>query len=66
MHGSLRNKHADIIKKGRLHLFIAGPNSLMFYLGMQSMMYGKIQLYEFDPKENTYYSTILFPQEGEL
>lgn len=60
------SKHADIIKKGRLHLFIAGPNSLMFYLGMQIMMYGKIQLYEFDPKENTYYSTILFPQEGEL
>lgn len=60
------SKHADIIKQGRLHLFIAGPNSLMFYLGMQSMMYGKIQLYEFNPKKNTYYSTILFPQEGEL
>ena len=60
------NRHADIIKKGRLHLFIAGPSSLMFYLGMQSMMYGKIQLYEFDSQENTYYSTILFPQEGEL
>ena len=41
----------------------------MFYLGMQSMMYGKIQLYEFDVNrahENMYYPTITFPQEGEF
>jgi hypothetical protein len=30
------------------------------------MMYGKIQIYEFDAHENTYYPTITFPQKGEL
>ena len=60
------NRRSGNLKKGTLHIFIAGPNSLMFYLGMQSMMYGKIQIYEFDQnREKTYYPTIAFPQEGE-
>lgn len=62
-------RRSGTLKRGRLHIFIAGPNSLMFYLGMQSMMYGKIQLYEFDVNrahENMYYPTITFPQEGEF
>ncbi len=53
-------------KKGVMRIFIAGPGSFMFYLGMQSLMYGKIQIYEFNVNENTYYPTISFPQEGEL
>lgn len=63
------SKRSGTLKKGKMHIFIAGPNSLMFYLGMQSMMYGKIQLYEFDVNgayENIYYPTITFPQEGEF
>lgn len=63
------SKRSGILKKGKMHIFIAGPNSLMFYLGMQSMMYGKIQIYEFDVNgthENIYYPTITFPQEGEF
>jgi hypothetical protein len=60
------SRRPGILKKGIMHLFIAGPNSLMFYLGMQSMMYGKIQIYEFNANENTYYPTISFPQKGEL
>lgn len=60
------SKRSENLKKGTLHIFIASPNSLMFYLGMQSMMYGKIQIYEFDQnREKTYYPTIAFPQEGE-
>lgn len=62
-------KRSGSLKRGTLHIFIAGPNSLMFYLGMQSMMYGKVQIYEFDVNgthENTYYPTISFPQEGEF
>ncbi len=60
------SRRSGTLKKGIMHLFIAGPNSLMFYLGMQSMMYGKIQIYEFNANENTYYPTISFPQKGEL
>ena len=60
------NRRPGTLKKGITHLFIAGPHSLMFYLGMQSMMYGKIQIYEFNRNENTYYPTISFPQKGEL
>lgn len=60
------NRRPGTLKKGIMHLFIAGPHSLMFYLGMQSMMYGKIQIYEFNRNENTYYPTISFPQKGEL
>ena len=59
------------LKRGTLHIFIAGPNSVMFYLGMQSIMYGKVQLYEYDvtPTQEyggSYYPTISFPQEGEF
>lgn len=59
-------RRPKILKKGIIHLFFAGPNSLMFYLGMQSIMYGKIQIYEFNVNENTYYPAISFPQKGEL
>lgn len=64
-------KRKGKLKKGTLHIFIAGPNSVMFYLGMQSMMYGKVQLYEYDGalmQENggLYYPTISFPQRGEF
>lgn len=43
----------------------------MFYLGMQSIMYGKVQLYEYDgtPAQEyggSYYPTISFPQKGEF
>ncbi len=60
------SRRSGNLKKGIMHLFIAGPNTLMFYLGMQSLMYGKIQIYEFNAYENTYYPTISFPQKGEL
>lgn len=64
-------KRTGKLKRGTLHIFIAGPNSVMFYLGMQSIMYGKVQLYEYDvtPTQEyggSYYPTISFPQEGEF
>lgn len=59
-------KRTGKLKRGTLHIFVAGPNSVMFYLGMQSMMYGKVQLYEYDAVTYSYYPTILFPQRGEL
>ena len=64
-------KRTGKLKRGTLHIFIAGPNSVMFYLGMQSIMYGKVQLYEYDvtPMQEyggSYYPTISFPQEGEF
>ncbi len=59
-------KRTGKLKRGTLHIFIAGPNSVMFYLGIQSMMYGKVQLYEYDVITHSYYPTILFPQRGEV
>lgn len=64
-------KRTGKLKRGTLHIFIAGPNSVMFYLGMQSIMYGKVQLYEYDgtPAQEyggSYYPTISFPQKGEF
>ena len=59
-------KRTGKLKRGTLHIFIAGPNSVMFYLGIQSMMYGKVQLYEYDVITHSYYTTILFPQRGEV
>lgn len=62
-------KHSGFLRKGKLHLFYAGPVALIFYLGMQSIMYGDIQFYEYDAEkthENTYYPVIAFPQEGEI
>lgn len=62
-------KRRGTLKNGTLHIFISGPNSVMFYLGMQSLFYGKVQLYEYDRNReyNTmYYPTISFPQKGEV
>ena len=45
---------AEIIRKNRpldggtLHLFIAAPNAVMFFLGQHRGALGKVQLYEFD------------------
>ena len=32
----------------RIHLFIAGPNALTFFLGQRQPMLGRVVLYEFD------------------
>lgn len=55
-------------KHGTLHIFYSGPVAIMFNLGKLSLSYGKIQLYEYDfqhVRTETYYPSIIFPQEGE-
>ena len=62
-------KRKGALKNGTLHIFISGPNSVMFYLGMQSLFYGKVQLYEYDRNRqynSMYYPTISFQQKSEV
>jgi hypothetical protein len=35
-------------RRGTLHLFVAGPNAFLFYLGQLAHGLGRIQLYEYD------------------
>lgn len=51
-------------KKGKLHIFFAGPVSIMFQLGKMSLSYGKGCVYDFDlEKTGTYYPTISFLED---
>ncbi|MDD5222468.1 MAG: SAVED domain-containing protein [bacterium] len=68
----LADKLADIIRKerppsgGSVHLFVAAPNALMFFLGQHRAALGKIQLYEFDFEGNhdkTYSLSICLPEK---
>lgn len=56
-------------KRGTLHIFYAGPWVIMYNLGMISLSYGKVQLYEHDMQKDIelerYYKTVHFPFEGE-
>lgn len=51
-------------KKGKLHIFFAGPISIMFQLGKMSLTYGKGCIYDYDlEKTGTYYPTISFLED---
>jgi hypothetical protein len=39
-------------RQGTLHLFVAGPNAFLFYLGQLARGLGRIQLYEYDYDTN--------------
>lgn len=56
-------------KRGTLHIFYAGPWGIIYNLGMLSLSYGKVQLYEHDMKKDIemerYYPTVHYPLEGE-
>lgn len=47
-------------KGGVIHLFASAPGSILFYLGQKTLMYPKIQFYEYIPQESTYYPSISF------
>ena len=49
---------------GRLHIFAAGPNALMFFLGQASQRFGQCTLYEFNFDEGipgAYHPSLSFP-----
>lgn len=55
-------------KRCTLHVFYAGPWSVLFNLGRLSRSYGKVQLYEYDMEHaryDSYYKTVHFPLEGD-
>lgn len=55
---------------GRVHLFCAAPNALVFYLGQLASFLGKISLYEFafkaDDNFGRYRESIELPPPGEV
>lgn len=54
-------------KRGTLHIFFAGPNSVMFHLGKLSMSYGKVKIYEYNMEqmgEEGYYPAVSIPLGG--
>lgn len=56
-------------KRGKIHIFYAGPASIMFNLGKLSLSYGQIQFYEYDfqrRRTGTYYPTCKLPMKGEI
>ena len=49
-------------KRGTLHLFIAAPNVVLFFLGQSARNFRRVQLYEFDfDRESKYYPSIRLP-----
>lgn len=68
---SLAQAAASAVKKrsarertGRLHIFAAAPNALVFFLGQLSHGLGSCVLYEYDFESNTpgaYHASLIFP-----
>lgn len=67
---ALTDELAEVIRANRpakggiLHLFIAAPNAMAFFLGQHRSALGKVQLYEFDfegEKGGSYSPSVLLP-----
>jgi hypothetical protein len=61
----LRTRRTPDERRGRLHLFAAGPNGLLFFFGRQARGLGRCILYEydFDGGSYTYEPAITLPAE---
>jgi hypothetical protein len=60
---TIRGRRGDE-RDGTLHLFIAAPNGLTFFLGQLSRAFGRVQLYEHDfdaPDTSRYSPSLRFP-----
>lgn len=65
---SLIGKRSPKEKRGTLHLFYAGPVSIIYNLGKLSLAYGEMQIYEHDihRRRGTYYPTCKLPMDEEI
>ena len=50
--GILKDERTDEERSGKLHLFFAAPNSLVFFMGQLSTSFGPLTLYEYDLDKN--------------
>jgi hypothetical protein len=60
----LRGMRTDVERQGRLHLFVAAPNALVFFIGQTARSFGSTVLYEYDFDRNTagaYQASLEFP-----
>lgn len=60
----LREVRTDTERRGKLHLFVAAPNALVFFIGQSARSFGSCILYEYDFDSNTpgaYQPSLAFP-----
>lgn len=61
---AMRSAMAGTSKEARVHIFIAAPNVLTFFLGQQAPVLGRVRLYEFDfegSRDRTYRPSLTLP-----
>jgi len=60
----LKGERTSEEKQATLHLFVAAPNGLLFFLGQLARSFGRCQLYEYEFESGTpgaYTPSLLFP-----
>jgi hypothetical protein len=63
---SIMRKRTAHERMGRLHIFAAAPNAVMFFLGQLARSFGRCVLYEYDFEGNApgaYEASLVFPPE---
>lgn len=61
---AMRAAMAGTPQEAHIHIFIAAPNALTFFLGQQSPVLGRVRLYEFDfegSRDRTYRPSLTLP-----
>lgn len=61
---AIRSARAGGSQKARVHIFIAVPNALTFFLGQQASVLGRVRLYKFDfevSRDRTYRPSLTLP-----
>ncbi|WP_417519731.1 SAVED domain-containing protein [Minwuia sp.] len=61
---AMRSAMGGTSREARVHIFVAAPNALTFFLGQQSPVLGRVSLYEFDfegSRDRTYRPSLSLP-----
>ncbi|WP_341531834.1 SAVED domain-containing protein (plasmid) [Nostoc sp. UHCC 0302] len=60
----LRSDRTILERQGKLHIFVAAPNALVFFIGQLARSFGSCIFYEYDFDQNTpgaYQPSLMFP-----
>lgn len=60
----LKKNRTNVERQGKLHIFVAAPNALMFFIGQVARSFGSCVLYEYDFDKNlpgAYQPSLTFP-----
>ncbi|MHC0068683.1 SAVED domain-containing protein [Nostoc sp. UIC 10890] len=61
---SIQSQHPTLERQGVLHIFIAAPNALVFFIGQLARSFGSCIVYEYDFDRNipgAYQPSLKFP-----